>query len=124
MRVDRPRVIRRGEIENAIQHERRGLDLQTAETGFAAGHRRHIRTQAADRCPETRPGRSPVYPRQRHLPDVELVDLPERAEAAARVIAVISGPCIGGCFEQLRRIQNWVVTGLLTRQYDRYQDCN
>src|ERR1019366_4753800 len=131
MRVDGPSVIRRGEVENAIQHQRRGFDLQAAETGFPAGYGGHIRTQPANGCTEGWACRRPVNPRQRHLFDVELVDLPERAEPAARVIAVVSGPCIGGRLKQLSRVEYLIADWLLThlcgqdhRYNDRQQDCD
>ena len=75
-RIQRPDVIGRREIQDAVDFERRRFD----------GRRVQLR-----------------HPGQRQLADVRLIDLRQRAVAAAGVIAVVSGPGIGGRLQQRLR---------------------
>ena len=60
-RVDRPDVVGRGEVQDAVHQQRRRLDGQAAERGHAAARRRRLRPFAADhrarpaRCSRGRP---------------------------------------------------------------------
>ena len=67
-----PNVVRRSEVEDAVYFERSGFKL------LACG----------------------INPGERKRLDVGGVDLVERAEAPARVVAVVGGPRIGGGFEK------------------------
>src|SRR5262249_17990367 len=75
-RVDGPRVIGNGEVEDAVNHQGSGFDRGVADSALRA----HIRDA--------------VEPRERKTVDVGGVDVGERAEAAARVIAVVRGPVL------------------------------
>ena len=71
-------------------------DLEVARS-LAADDQRRLRTAAASAAEAAArrragAGRQPQHPRQRQLLHVRLIDLLERAEAAARVIAVVGDP--------------------------------
>src|SRR5579875_1146731 len=72
-RIHSPNLVRHGEIEDAIHFERRGFD-------------------------RLRMGLK--YPGQTNVADVLCADLVRHAEAAPRIVAVISGPRIGGRLEK------------------------
>ena len=87
-RVDRVDVIGHREIQRAVDHQRRRLDLRRA-----AGRRRVRPFPADDRAGARRV--DAIDPRQREPLHVGGVDLLERAVAAARIVAVIGRPRVG-----------------------------
>ncbi len=84
-RVDGPGVVGEREIEDAVDFERRRFDGRRKRSGA---------------------GIEAIFPGQGHRGDVRRIDVRERTEAAAGVIAVVSGPRIGGRLEQ----QCWIQT--------------
>ena len=80
--VDGEDVIGDGEVENSVDFEGRRFDGGRA---YAA-----LLTDAGDA----------VKPLEGELIEVARVDLSERAEAAARVVAIVGRPSVGGRFEQ------------------------
>ena len=74
-RIDGPDVVGHGEVEDAVDQQRRGLD-----------RRRLVGLKG---------------PGEREVADILRRDLCERAVAAAGVVAVIAGPAVGGWIEQL-----------------------
>ena len=82
-RIDRPHVIGNGEVQDAVDLQRRALDRAKSRTAR----------------------RDPVHPGEAQLVDVGVGDRRERAEAAPRIVAVERRPAVGAGFEQLRRVE-------------------
>ena len=82
--VERPHVVRRGQIDDAIHLQRRPFD----RAGVAAAARVHS-----------------IDPPQTQRADVAVVDLRQRTEPAAGVIAVIAWPRIRAGIQELRGIE-------------------
>src|SRR5581483_2625906 len=82
-RVHSPGVIGSSEVQDAIDLERRGLDLDAAAS----------------------PRRETPRPREIQRVHVRLVDLLERAKATPGVIAVIGRPGVGGRLKQFGGIE-------------------
>src|SRR6185437_3326769 len=117
-RVDGPRIIGRGRIEDAVDFERRAFDARVRGcTGdrigtFAADDRRAATTTAAATTESTKScratagtGRQCAYPGQRQIFHVLLVDLFERTMALPGVIARVSGPVVAERLGKIRRSQ-------------------
>ena len=86
--VERPDVVGRRDVEHAVDLQNRPLDLRRAaatSVAFAADDHRRSRPAAAAR--RAGPVHQAPRPRQRQLLHVPLVDLRQRAEAPARVVA-------------------------------------
>src|SRR6516164_3571132 len=114
--VERPNVVRRGHVEDAVYREHGALH------GRGAGHDDFTRTLTAGydrgpccpvgtaRCPVApacvRSGSQARRPGQRDPRNVRLVDLRERAVAATSVIARVRSPLVAERSEELRRIQS------------------
>ncbi len=81
-RVGRPDVVGRGEVEDAVHHQRRRFDGDRGSAAAASSRSAAARGEARG-------------PGERQRVDVRGIDLGERAEAPAGVIAVVSGPGIG-----------------------------
>ena len=88
-RVDRPHVVRRRQIQHAVDEQRRRL--HGGRRGVA---RPRLRPLAADNRAAL-PGVQPVDPRKRQAFHIRGVDLLERAVAPARKVAVIGRPRVG-----------------------------
>ena len=103
-RVDRPGVIRHGDVQHAVHLEHRPLDRAAARWNVArpfAAHdqfRRPAAPESSAASAIARPGRQPCHPGQREMLDVRLVDLRQRTVTLAGVIAVVSRP---GVFQRL-----------------------
>ena len=99
-RVERPHVVRGGDVQNPA-------DLQNGALNRAAGELARAHT-ADDRGRQTtaRAGRHRRHPREREILHVRRVDLLERAVPAARVVAGKRRPVIGERLRQRRRIDD------------------
>ena len=115
-RVDRPGVVRRGDVERAVhrQHRRldrdRGADREVAgafaaddESAAADRRRRGRRRSRRRRGSPTR--RSVATPGQRQVLDGLRVDLRQRAVALAGVVAVVSRPRVRQRLQELGRVE-------------------
>src|SRR5262249_53368779 len=83
-----PDVVGRREVENSVDEQGRGLDLDIASADSHAA-------ATASTCSESR------SPRQRKRVDIGGIDLGERDEAATGVIAVVAGPGVSGRMKQI-----------------------
>ena len=93
VRVERPDVVWCCHIEDAVDSEDRTLHDRRAavhDVAFAAGDDRRFARQW--RAARTRAGRKATRPRQRERLHVGAIDLFERAEPPARVVARIRRP--------------------------------
>ena len=93
-RVDRPGVVGRRDVQRAIHHQRRALDVRRRR----AESRRCLRRRSA-RCrrhrPAARPGGDAGHPREREVLHRGLVDLLQRAVSPASVVAGVGRPRLG-----------------------------
>src|SRR6202034_3659089 len=98
-RVDGPRVVGGGEIEDAVDHERGSFD------GDGSGGRSTTSRAptAGRRCFASCKAR---HPEGREILDIGRVDLFERTEAAGGVIAVVSGPGVDWLLQESGAIQS------------------
>ena len=83
-RIHGPGVVGEREIEDAVDFQRRGFDGGGERSGA---------------------GIETIFPSQGHRCDVRGIDPRQRTEAAAGVIAVVSGPSVGGRLEQQSGVQ-------------------
>ena len=119
LRVDRPRVIGRRDVQHAVHGENRPLHAQRVgdddvARALAADRERRRRgaaspcacaSAAAPPAAGARRARQPAHPRERQVLHVRLVDLRQRAVALAGVVAGVRGPVLGERLEELRRVQ-------------------
>src|SRR5450755_3818557 len=84
-RVHRPGVVGNGEIQHAIYFEWRGFDLVAERTAAAS-----LRS---------------IDPSQTEVADVARVDLRECAVTLSGIVAIVSGPSVGGRLEKLGWVQ-------------------
>ena len=107
VRVERPDVVRRGDVQDAVDREHRALDLRRAADGdaaiaLAAGvGLRPVRVGAAAARAAGHPGGEG----QRQVLHVRLIHLRERAVAPAGVVAGVARPRIGERLEKRRGIE-------------------
>ncbi len=107
--VHRPRVVGRGHVERAVDHQRRALDVgwhgrQAVGAGAADDDRRATAAEATAAPASTGAGRQPGGPGQREALDRGAVHLRQRAVALARVIAGVRRPVLAERFGQARRV--------------------
>ena len=92
VRVERPDIVWCGDVQHVVHHQDRSLDVRRAagvELAGALAADDHVGpASAASR-------RQPRHPRQREVLDGRVVDLFQRAEAAAGVVAGIHRPRVG-----------------------------
>src|SRR5205823_11170679 len=108
-----PRMIGRRDVQDALHRENRSLPAQRVchddvARAFAADDRRRRRCRSsATATSSARAGRARQLadPREREVLHVRLIDLRERAVAAARVVAGVRGPVFGERLQQPRRIE-------------------
>src|SRR6185437_777272 len=122
-RVDGPRVIRNGEIKNAIDHQRRCFDLRAGIASTRRGRTsswKWRRSLAADDCAFAG-ACGAENPGEREFVRVCGGDLFQRAEVTAAVIAVVLGPSVCSRLGQERRIER-PLSGQHKRNYQGKHD--
>ena len=103
-RIDGKGMIRRRKVQNAVHHQRDGLDAGAKKTSPAASTRRRVRTLSPNNRTEGREASAPD-PGQRQVLDVESVDLVQSAVMPAGVVAVVGRPRVRGWLQEQGRIE-------------------
>ncbi len=96
VRVERPHIVRRRHVQDAVHRQHRAFDLRRAADRDAA-----VALAADARLRAAAAGRHLRGKRERQLLHVRLVDLRQRAVAPSRVVAGIRRPRIGEGLEQV-----------------------
>ncbi len=109
-RVERPRVVGRGHVERAVDHQRRALDVgrdggQAFGTRTAHDDGRAAAEARAPRC--AGPGRETRGPGEREVLDRRAIDLRERAEALAGVVAGVGRPVVAQRLDEAPGLERW-----------------
>ena len=116
-RIERPGMIGRRHVKNAVDLEHAALDLPAGDVDLARALPANLRDDAAasaEGIEAALPARLKVHlgrPGERQLPYRFLVDLRQRAVPLAGVIAGIGRPVSGQIVQQHGRIDNDTVLG-------------
>jgi len=100
--VERPHVVGRGDVQHVVHHQHGALHHRAADRDVARAFAAHDRFRGGTRAGSAGDLRDP---RERQIFHVRLIDLRERAVAAAGVVAGVRRPLIGERLEQRRRIE-------------------